>query len=215
MTGTDRRVLLLLLVGATAAWMNLASLHESEHADSLLLVLVSTQRWTPFYWGQDRFGMLLPLLAMPVRSPVLNMVAQGFLSTAAVLLAPFLVARFLSRDHWFAIGALTNVALLLVASREVQFDWFCNQPYGLAMTLGFGGLVVLEDVQRPAARIVAALLVVLAHWVHVGVFVVLVPAILLRRPSMIRGLVLVVVGAIAVVLLARLAAALHTPAAVT
>ena len=87
MTGTDRRVLLLLLVGATAAWMNLASLHESEHADSLLLVLVSTQRWTPFYWGQDRFGMLLPLLAMPVRQPVLNMVVQGFLSTVAVLLA--------------------------------------------------------------------------------------------------------------------------------
>src|SRR5205814_1965541 len=84
----------------------------------------------PFYWGQDRFGMLLPLLAMPVRQPVLNMVVQGFLSTVAVLLAPFLVARFLSRDHWFAIGALTNVALLLVASREVQFDWFCNQPYG-------------------------------------------------------------------------------------
>src|SRR5439155_20821710 len=113
MTGTDRRVLLLLLVGATAAWMNLASLHESEHADSLLPVLVSTQRWTPFFWGQDRFGMLIPLLAMPIRHPLANLLAQGWMMTAAGLLAPFAAARFLTSRHdpWIATGAGANLLL--------------------------------------------------------------------------------------------------------
>ena len=39
-------------------------------------VLVSLQRWTPFYWDQERYGMLIPALALPVRDPLLNLLLQ-------------------------------------------------------------------------------------------------------------------------------------------
>src|SRR3954447_12920962 len=98
-------------IAMIAAWMGLGSLHDFQHADSLLTVLISTQRWAPFFWGQDRFGMLVPLLAMPLHHPLANLLAQGWLMTSAALLAPFVIARFLvgSAAEWIAIGACTNV----------------------------------------------------------------------------------------------------------
>jgi hypothetical protein len=66
----------IAVAGATAAWMNVGTLHSFHHADSLIPVLVSTQRWTPFFWGQDRFGMLVPLLASPIRHPLANLVTR-------------------------------------------------------------------------------------------------------------------------------------------
>ena len=70
-------VVVTTLSAALAAWMGLGTLHDFQHADSLLTVLISTQRWTPFFWGQDRFGMLVPLLAMPIHHPLANLLAQG------------------------------------------------------------------------------------------------------------------------------------------
>src|SRR5207249_4744853 len=139
----DVRIATAFLVCTTAAWMSLGTLHDSQHADSLLLSLISTQRWTPFYWGQDRYGMLVPLLAMPIRDPLRNLIVQGYLTTAAALLLPFLVARFLTAvpRQWFAIGTLTNVLFLFFASSDVQFDWLVNQPYGVAMAFGFASLL--------------------------------------------------------------------------
>src|SRR3954454_9563013 len=117
-------VIVSLLAAGLAAWMGLGTLHDFGHADSLLPVLVSTQRWTPFFWGQDRFGMLIPLLAMPFRHPLVNMLVQGWLTTVAALLAPFVVARFLTgrRGEWIAIGACTNALLLWIATPVVRFD---------------------------------------------------------------------------------------------
>src|SRR5688500_4546792 len=57
----------LVFMAAVAASMSLGRLHEFHSADSILPVLVSLQRWTPFFWQQDRFGMVVPLLAMPIR----------------------------------------------------------------------------------------------------------------------------------------------------
>jgi hypothetical protein len=136
-----------IVVSTIAAWMGLGALHDFQHADSLIPVLVSTLRWTPFFWGQDRFGMLVPLLAIPVRDPLANLLAQGWIMTSAALLAPFAVARFLVRPprEWIAVGALTNMLILLSATPRVQFDWFVTQPYGVSICLGFLGLVVARD----------------------------------------------------------------------
>ncbi|MFI5178439.1 MAG: hypothetical protein ACHQO8_07750, partial [Vicinamibacterales bacterium] len=134
-------VVVLIAVAGLAGWIGLGTLHDFDHADSLLPVLVSTQRWTPFFWGQDRFGMLVPLLAMPLRHPLANLLAQGWMMTAAALLAPFVVARFAtgSGGAWVAIGACTNLSFLLIAPPVVQFDWFAVQPYALSASLGFAG----------------------------------------------------------------------------
>jgi hypothetical protein len=204
-------VTLALLLAAVAAWIGLATLHDAQHADSLLPVLVSLQRWTPFYWGQDRFGMLVPLLTLPISHPLVNMLAQGWLTTWLAFAAPFLVARFLNEDPpiWVTAGAVTNILLLGAVSREVRFDWFVAQPYGVAMALGFAGLLVAET-DTPSARVAALTLLLLAEWVNLTTVLVLAPALVARGRVWSIAMVFTVASVAVNALLARLVSAPHT-----
>jgi hypothetical protein len=154
-------VWLLPLVGSVSACMGFGRLHYLHNADSILPVLVSIQRWTPFYWGQDRFGMLVPLLAIPFHNPLVNLMVQDWLMVAAALLAPFLIARYIGVDcSWFAAGSIANVFLLLMVTPRLQFEWLVSQPYALSITLGLAGLIVVER-RTIVGELTAVLLVVL------------------------------------------------------
>jgi hypothetical protein len=209
-------VLPVCLLAGIAAWMNLGALHQFQHADSLLLVLVSIQHWTPFYWGQDRFGMIVPLVTRAVRDPLWNMLAQGYLTTFAALVAPLLIARMLIDQPrvWILVGLLTNVLLLLFVPAVVQFDWFVNQPYSLALALGCGGLLLVngDDTRRIA---VGTILVFFAHWVDIAVCVQLIPLVVLRGDWTGRRLGAIGAGAAGGLLLAHTISAPHTTASVT
>ena len=186
----------LVLVGCVAAWIDCGRLHAGQNSDSILPVLVSLQHWTPFFWGEDRFGMLVPLLATPFRNPFVNLLAQGWMTTTAALLAPFLAARYLRADgYWIAAGALANACLFLIATPPFQFDWLVTQPYGVSMTLALAALLLVdhpESRRTPAA--IALVLMLLAHWVNLTVCVVLVPLILARRRGAARPLSLTAAG---------------------
>lgn len=186
--------LLLLLLAAMAGWISLGELHGSDNADSLLLVLISLQHWTLFFWGQDRFGMLTPLVMAPIRDPFINLLLQGWLTTLAALLTPFLAAYYIDRKtQWLAIGALAN-SLFLVFSLSYQFDWLVTQPYALSLSLAFGALIVASAATR-VSSLVAAGLMLLAHWVNLSVCVVILPCILIsRHPQFLRSLVVTVIG---------------------
>ncbi|MCM2335078.1 MAG: hypothetical protein NDI82_14180, partial [Anaeromyxobacteraceae bacterium] len=62
-------------------------------------MLVSLQRWTPFYWDQERYGMLVPLLALPVRDPLWNLLLQRGLLVLGGLAAVVLLARHALPDR--------------------------------------------------------------------------------------------------------------------
>jgi hypothetical protein len=204
----------VLLAAGLAAWMGLGTLHQFQHADSLLTVLISTQRWTPFFWGQDRFGMLVPLAATPIRHPLANLLAQGWMMTAAALLAPFVMARFLTgrAGAWLAIGACTNTLFVLVATPAVQFDWLVAQPYGLSISLGFASLILAADAQGPPASIAALVLLTLACWVNIGVGLMLVIAAVIVGSRPVRLLALTAAGTALASLAARYGATAHTVA---
>lgn len=185
-----------LLVVSIATWIDLGRLHSFQGSDSFIPVLVSLQRWTPFFWEQDRFGMLVPLLAMPFHNPFVNMLVQSWVMLVAALLAPFLVARWLAgaASGWWLAGALTNALLLLVARPEVQFDWLVVQPYALSIALGTAALLAAE--RASAASLAAAIvLMLLAHWVNVGVAMVLAPLVLLRGRHVLRSILVTAAGA--------------------
>jgi hypothetical protein len=196
---------LLVLISAIATAMSLGRLHELQNADSIVPILLSLQRWTPFFWLQDRFGMFVPLLAMPVRDPLMNLVVQGWLMISAALAAPFVVTRLLVNNarSWFLAGAFANILLLVLLRPEVRFDWLVVQPYALSMTLASAGLIAAEHRAR-TTQIVAALVMILAHWVNLGVVVFVLPLVLLRRGSMTRALVVTACGLAAGVALMRL-----------
>lgn len=133
--------------------------------------------------------MLLPLVSRPVRDPFANLIVQGWLSTGAALLAPFLVLRFLlaGRGAWFAAAALADAVLLLSVPSGVQFDWFVSQPYAVAICLAFGGLLIGQG--SSGRQALGMLLMSLAHWVNLLTFPILLPFIVRRsreRAAMLR-----------------------------
>ena len=162
----------LLLCAAAALWVDFGTLHRLHHGDSLLPVLVSLQYWTPFQWELDRHGMLVPLLALPVRHPLANLLVQGFLDVFGGLAAFFLLARYMLRESIDpVVGALGVTAFLTLAPAPYRFDYLMDVSYGVWLTLGLGGLLVAEPEPGVGARTwgrrLAALgLLTLAHWVY-------------------------------------------------
>lgn len=182
--GAGRSLALLGALLAAAALLDLGTLHRLEHGDSIVPVLVSLQRWTPFYWDQERYGMLAPLLALPVRDPLWNLLLQRGLLVLAGLAAVALLARHTLGDRdWPLAGALAGALLLLLAPPAWRFEYLGDQPYGLSLALALLGLALAEppppDARRAGARrhrgrVAAGLgLVLLAHWVNAATGVLL------------------------------------------
>ena len=148
-----RSGVLFVALAAAAALVDLGGLHRLENGDSLVPVLVSLQRFTPFYWDQERYGMLVPLLALPVREPLWNLLLQRLLLGLAGLSAVVLLARHvLGGRDWPLAGALAVAGLLAAAPAPWLFEYLFSQPYGLALALAAGGLAVAEpgaDGRRP------------------------------------------------------------------
>ncbi len=84
--------------------VSLGALHKFHCSDTLVPILVSLQKWTPFFWEQDRIGMLVPLLTLPLRHPLLNLLAQGAIYVSTVLAAIYLLARYMLRDGSYGLA---------------------------------------------------------------------------------------------------------------
>jgi hypothetical protein len=177
----------LALCAALALWIDLGSYHHFNNSDSLLPVLVSLYRWTPFYWDQNRVGMLTPLLALPIANPFHNLLFQAWLVLWAALAVPFLLARWVLRNPaWPLAGALGVAAQILVFSSW----WFFNSSFGqlhypVSMALGLGALLCVEAAAPGPSlswrRLVAALtLMLLATWACSGVGPLLLALVVIR-----------------------------------
>lgn len=168
------------MVALAAALVVFGTLHRLEDADSLVPVLVSLQRWTPFYWDQERYGMLVPLVATPVRDPLWNLLAQRGLLVLAGLSVPLLVARHvLAGRDWVLAGLLSTAGLLAAWPARWSFDFLGSQPYGLALALSLAGLALAEPGGRWGPRWARWALglgvVVAAHWVNAAAGLALLP----------------------------------------
>ncbi len=167
-------------VALAAALVDLGSFHRLEDGDSIVPILVSLQRWTPFYWDQERYGMLVPLLALPVRDPVWNLLLQRGLLALAGLAVPILVARHvLGGRDWVLAGLLSAAGLLAFWPARWSFDFLGSQPYGLSIAVALAGLALAEPGGRWGGcyvRMGAGLAVVVAaHWVNGAAGLVLLP----------------------------------------
>jgi hypothetical protein len=139
--------------------------------------LISIERWTPYYWADNRFGMLLPLLASPITSYVPNLLFQTQLSVVATLLVAVLFqCFFLERERGFTTRNLssacltTGLAMLVLRphDRVIQVFLLPSQPYFISLSLALVGLIALLRYQeRPLLRYtMAAIALVLSFWVN-------------------------------------------------
>jgi hypothetical protein len=206
----------LLLCAAAAVCIDLGRLHRFENSDSLIPILVSLYRWTPFFWEQNRYGMLVPLLATPFPHPLVNLLIQDGLTVFACLTAMFLLPRYLLRDASYpVVGAVSIVAFLLLAPPWQAFLLLVNTCYGTALALGLGGLL-LVDSSSWWRRFLALLFVLLAHWVYCAVLLLLAPLVIFRylvfrhTGGTTAALFLLALGGFGGILLTRLAPSAHT-----
>ncbi len=186
MSGADRYRLgaVLALAALLALWIDLSAIHRYHNSDSLIPVLMSLVRWTPFYWEQNRFGMLVPLLALPFQEPFLNLLVQVALRLFSLFLSFFLLARIaVPRPWWPAVGGLT-LALFLAGKDPAQHNFQQMQPYFQALSLALGGILLIErpsDRKRWAWVAAGGALIALAFWVSLETLLWLAPLLALRR----------------------------------
>lgn len=174
----------LALTALLAVWADLSPIHGFHNSDSLIPILMSLDRWTPFYWEQNRFGMIVPLLALPVRDPFANLLVQVALRLFALFLSFFLVARTVVRRPWWpAAGALT-LGLFLAGKDLAQHNFQQMQPYFQAISLALGGVLLLDrglDRRQWKVKAAAYALWALAFWVAPVILFWLLPLLWLRR----------------------------------
>jgi hypothetical protein len=120
----------------------------SANADALLPALMSTQRWTLFYWGQDRLANLVPLLAMPVRDPDWNFRFQTLFIASAFFAVG---AAFVSYHYWSSghrprplehAAATLATGVLVMAPFQViaGYRFIVEQLYFVTVLLFVGAL---------------------------------------------------------------------------
>lgn len=172
-------LVVFILIFVTAVWLSLSSLQSEQNGDSIVPVLVSLQHWTAFYWEQDRFGMLVPLLARPIHNPLHNLIFQSILSIFAAIGSSFLLALYLfdAEPFWLSAAALQNIWLFLLVPSKFQFDWLMVQPYAASLFLAFWSLVLI----RRGKFLLPLFLMVLASWVNSGFFILLVPLVVFHH----------------------------------
>lgn len=162
-----------------ALWMDLSRLHAFHTSDSLIPILSGLYLWTPFFWEQNRYGSLIPLLSLPIDSPFYNLLFQVGLRLLAVAAAFFLMARtVVPRRYWPAVGALTLA--LWVAGKGMEDHAFQQmQPYGQAIALSLGGLLLIDRGGKLKVAVGLGLLL-LGYWISATTLFWLLPLVWVR-----------------------------------
>ena len=192
----------ILVVLLLTMAMDLGTIHARHHADSLVPVMLSLHRWTPFYWEQDRFGMLVPLLARPFSHPLFNLLVQSGLIMLSTMMGFLFLAMRLARRR-FALLFSFSVLLLMLCTRDYHAQIFLpDQPYGSAFGLITGAALAARKGRgtwrgRPSRRsifwvVVAHACLALAVWTAItsvlpAVLLLLYPAFRLRLRILGRG----------------------------
>lgn len=165
--------------------VSLGTFHQIHNSDTLVPILISLQKWTPFFWQQDRIGMLVPLLTVLIRNPLLNLLAQDAIYISAALAAMYLLPRYMMRDpRYLLAGTLSAVAFLGLAPVGWFFGFTALTFYGVWLALGLGALVMTEAREdQPIRRwrwLTALGLLLLAHWVYSAAALLLGPLVFMR-----------------------------------
>ncbi len=163
-------VVVVVLILFAAAWYAASPVLASFHAaDSLLPLWMGWTKWTPFYWGQNRFGMPLAALATLFRSsPWVSYIAYQGALYALSLISVFVLSYSLRRNVTTGLISCTAVPLLMTPRWWMEF---ANQPYGSSM--GFFALASLPFVISGNSRKLgkhhlgaAVVLVAIAFWIN-------------------------------------------------
>lgn len=141
-----KRTAVLFALGMSSL-IALSGYYDGLNADTAVAYMNSSVRWTPFFWDQDRYGMLIPALTQWINDPLLNMVAQNILHITCSILSFFLLATVLfPRSRAVEIGMMSTIGYVTLSGlpdiKEFLTPW---QIYTPAMALGLLGMLALPN----------------------------------------------------------------------
>ena len=175
----------LLFCVLLAAGVAATTINRFHSADSLLFQLESRHHWMPFYWEQDRIGMLWPLVTKPIEHPLHNLLVQTGLTIFCGLAFPFVFLRILNPAASTLPASLATAWIVVAAPDAIVENWFVVCQYPSALFLGGFGLLLLRSAAEeslPWWRIAIGIaMLVLAHWVYVAVVFVVFPLAVVQR----------------------------------
>jgi len=167
-----------LVSAVFALWWDLGNVHSFHNADDLVPVMASLWHWTPFYWGEDRFGMTLALLASPFKDPLTNLLIQNWLAAFFGFLGLALLPVCVSGMAAIPAGLLGAAIFIMFAPGPALYAWFgTGQCYGAAMGFGAAGLALLNAPEKPGKirMVFCAILIFLSIWTNSAMPLVLLP----------------------------------------
>lgn len=109
-----------------------------NYSDSLLPVHLSLDQPGRFYWGQARFGMLVPILAHGVQDPWTNLFTQQVISAGFGVFGVLALGLLLGRSLETSLSAGLLSLTFLFASQSphsLQTLVMIAQPHGLSLGL--------------------------------------------------------------------------------
>jgi hypothetical protein len=169
-------------IALLALLVDFGSFHQHHHGDSLVPILGSLYQWTPFYWGQDRLGWLVPGLAAPIRHPLANLLFQTWVTIALSLAAIMLLTRYVGGGRASRLTGLVTVGLWIgLANSPSLFEVMAgHQPYWPSLAFGVGALLVADRGANFRNSATATVLSFLGHWYNVSLMMTLVPLLAVK-----------------------------------
>lgn len=181
-----------------------------QNADDLLPTLISTQKLTFYFWEQNRFANLLPLLTAWIDSPVRNAETQLFLRVLTGLIAPafFCVLYYPRLSQVCRATLAADCLMLLAASPAVLHEtYIVATPYGTSLACGAAGMALSRrgwsqaGWRRRLLEASGAAFLLAAHLVNYGLGLFAIPllavlAVMTPSPAANRFLVLNLFAAI-------------------
>lgn len=157
-------------------------IHRLHTSDSLIPVLASLYAWEPFYWDQDRVGLVWPLLAAPLSHPFVNLIAQSAAVIVSTLLVPLLLGLVVVRRSAVvpAAAGLVNVWYLAFTPELFIQNHFISSYHSSATAFALAGLLVLKGGGGWWRWAVGGALLAVAHWVYIAVVFFALPVAVVR-----------------------------------
>jgi hypothetical protein len=166
-----------------AAAVNFSWIQSWHNSDTVIPALISIEKYSPYYWSENRFGMLVPLLVSPVRDYAWNLLAQSQI----IIMAGIGVLALLNAFDRPRAGSAPAVRVALVGLLLLAFFkplaaviMLLQGPYFVGLFLVLAALYLLLGTRRLAVAArwtLAAILLLLSFWVNVSNIVIALVAI--------------------------------------
>ncbi len=203
----------LLLFGGLAGLLYPMShmLAGLQDGDGVLTSLISTQKLTWYFWGQDRLLNFLPALAAPVTDVQANAHLQIFLRAFMAFLAPVGLLVLIQEDRrsWFITTVLAGFFLALSLSDQYGlFNLYVqHNPFGTSLVLWGISTAILRAWPGAASVLAALAAAFLAYATNAALMMLMLPVLvflmLFGKGEERRGLfLLLAVQAVALVMAA-------------